>query len=161
MAYFYAKALDDWHQMIAKDTEYLLRIDPPGEGGNMSAFVNQGGWEPRASGGVPEVEVWTHFAAVYDGGEGTLKVYVNGEFAGQSARAGKPNPGNAAVNLGNWNGGSNFVGILDELAIFNVVLEEDEIMDIATGGLQEFLTIPESVEHSGKLASTWGKLKEQ
>ena len=78
MAYFYATILDDWHQLIAKDAEYLLRIDPPGEGGKMSAFISQGGWEPRASASVPEVEVWTHFAAVYDGDEGSLKVYVDG-----------------------------------------------------------------------------------
>jgi len=39
MAYFYANATVDWHQIIAKNNEYLLRIDPPGEGKNMSAFV--------------------------------------------------------------------------------------------------------------------------
>ena len=159
MAYFYSTALDDWHQMIAKDSEYLLRIDPPGEGGRMSAFVNQAGWEPRASAAVPEVEVWTHFAAVYDGGEGTLKVYVNGELAGQSGRPGKPNPGAAPVTLGNWNGSSNFVGILDDLAIFNVALEAEDILDIATDGLQETLIIDQSVQPSGKLAGTWGWLK--
>ena len=159
MAYFYAKALDDWHQMIAKNNEYLLRIDPPGEGGRMSSFMNQGGWEPRASAGVPEVEVWTHFAAVYDGGEGTLKVYVNGVESGQSARAGKPNPGNDPVTLGHWNNGNHFVGILDDLAIFNVALEVEDILDIATDGLQETLIIDQSVQPSGKLASKWGDLK--
>jgi hypothetical protein len=160
MAYFYAKALDDWHQMIAKNNEYLLRIDPPSEGGNMSAFVNlDGGWEPRASAGVPETEVWTHFAAVYDGGDGLLKVYVNGKQAGQSSRPEKPNPGNDPVTFGNWNGGNNFVGILDDLAIFNVALEEEDIMDIATDGLQVFLAIDQSVQPSGKLTSTWGRLK--
>jgi len=161
MGYFYATALDDWHQIIAKDAEYLLRIDPPAEGGSMSAFISQGGWEPRASAGVPQEEVWTHFAAVYDGDEGFLKVYVDGVSVGQSARPGGPNFGAADVTFGHWNNGSNFVGILDELAIFRAVLEEDEILSIVEAGLQEFLDVGKSVQPSGKLASTWGKMKSQ
>lgn len=162
MAYFYAEELNDWHQLIAKDAEYLLRIDPPAEGGAMSAFVSiAGSWEPRASAGVPEVEVWTHFAAAYSSDDSTLRVYVNGEPSGQSARPGKPGPGAAAVNIGNWNGGNNFVGIIDEVAIFNAALEEDDIMDIATDGLGVFLTVGQSVDSTGKLASTWGRMKDQ
>lgn len=161
MGYFYATILDDWHQIIAKDAEYLLRIDPPGEGGKMSAFISQGGWEPRASAGVPEEEVWTHFAAVYSGDEAALKVYVDGVLSGQSGRPAGPNFGNAPLTFGLWGGGSNFVGILDELAIFKAVLKEDEILAIAENGLQEFLDVGKSVQPSGKLASTWGKMKSQ
>ncbi len=161
MGYFYAKALDDWHQIVAKDAEYLLRIDPPGEGGKMSAFITQGGWEPRASANVPELEVWTHFAAVYDGEAGALRVYVDGVLGGQSARPAEPNFGNAELTFGNWGGDSNFMGILDELAIFKAVLEEDDILDIATMGLKEFLAVGQSVEPSDKLASTWGRMKSQ
>jgi len=48
MAWFYATKIDDWRQLIAKSNEYLLRIDPPGEGNRMSAFVKpNGSWEPR------------------------------------------------------------------------------------------------------------------
>jgi hypothetical protein len=160
MAYFYTKALNDWHQMIAKDAEYLLRIDPPGEGTRMSAFVNlAGGWEPRASSRAPEKEVWIHFAAVYDGDDGILKVYVDGVPSGQSARVSKPNPGNAPVTFGHWNNSSRFVGMLDDLAIFNAALEEADIMDIATDGLEHFLALGGSVQPSGKIASTWGFLK--
>ena len=85
-AWFFAEDIDSWRQLIAKDNEYLLRIDPPGEGNKMSAFVNLGGWEPRASASVPELDTWIHFSATYDGAQ--LKVYVNGEPAGQSDRAG-------------------------------------------------------------------------
>ena len=161
MGYFYATTLDDWHQIIAKDAEYLLRIDPPAEGGKMSAFISQGGWEPRASASVPIEEVWTHFAAVYDGDAGTLTVYVDGVQGGQSGRPANPNFGIADLTFGHWAGGSNFVGILDELAIFKVVMEEDDIMDIATLGLQEFLEIDQSVEPVGKLTGTWGEIKEK
>ena len=160
MAYFNAEELDDWHQIIAKDSEYLLRIDPPSEGGKMSSFVNlDGGWEPRASANVPTTDTWTHFAAVYSSDDSTLKVYVNGVSSGQSTHAGKPNPGSSPVTFGHRNGGSHFVGIIDDAAIFNIAMEEEDILSIATIGLEEFLWLGQSVKPSGKLASTWGSLK--
>lgn len=160
MAYFNAQALSDWHQMIAKDNEYLLRIDPPGEGGAMSAFVNlDGGWEPRASATVPGKDVWIHFAAVYDSDEGQLFVYVDGVLAGQSGRAGNPNPNNEPVTFGTWNDGDHFIGMIDEIAIYDVVLEAEDILSIATDGLEEFLGGELSVRFSGKLTTTWGNLK--
>ena len=162
MSYFFAEALNDWHQLIAKDAEYLLRIDPPAEGGALSAFVSvDGSWEPRASAGVPDVEVWTHFAAVYNSDDTLLRVYVNGEPKGQSARPGKPGGGNTPVTIGHWGGGSNFIGIIDEVAIFNTVLEEGDIKEIAADGLAAFLEVGQSVERSGKLTTTWGRLKDQ
>lgn len=160
MAYFNAEELDDWHQIIAKDSEYLLRIDPPSEGGSMSAFVNlAGGWEPRASANVPTTDTWIHFAAVYNSDDSTLKIYVNGVSSGQSTHAGKPNPGTAPVTLGHWNNGNYFNGIIDDVAIFNIAMEEEDILSIATIGLKEFLGAGQSVKPSGKLASAWGNLK--
>ena len=160
MAYFSAQALDDWHQLIAKNNEYLLRIDPPGEGGNMSSFVNlDGGWEPRSSAGVPEMDTWTHFAAAYNSADGKLLTYVNGELIGQSDRVGNPGPGDDPVTIGHWNDGSNFVGVIDEVAIFNVALGAEDILEIATNGLQGLLAGSASVQPADKLASTWGDLK--
>lgn len=159
MAYFYATALDDWHQILAKDTEYLLRIDPPGEGKNMSAFVSvAGGWEPRASAGVPDTKTWTHFAATYDSKTTLLIVYVNGEKKGQSARAGKATNNNNPVTVGHWGGGSRFKGIIDEIAILNVALEAEDIKNIADNGLKVMLG-PQSVQPVEKLSTTWGDVK--
>jgi len=161
MAYFYAEALDDWHQLIAKDGEYLLRIDPPSEGGAMSTFMNlDGGWEPRASASVAEMNTWTHFAAVYDGLGSTLTVYVNGVFVGEVERIGNSNPGDAPVTIGHWNEGNNFVGTIDEVAIFDVALAEEDILNIVTNGLAVILSEATAVKPSGKLSITWGDLKE-
>ena len=160
MAYLNPEALTTHHQMIAKNAEYLLRIDTPGEGGKMSAFIGLGGWEPRASAGVPEEDTWTHFAAVFNAGDRLLHVYVNGVHIGQSGRDGKTTPGGDPLTFGTWNGGSRFIGMLDEIAIFNVALEEEDIMEIATDGLQAFIGGGQSVEPSAKLTTTWGNLKE-
>jgi len=160
MAYFYATALDGWHQLIAKDAEYLLRIDPPAEGKNMSAFVwIAGAWEPRSSAGVPDTKTWTHFAATYDSKTSALITYVDGVKKAQINRAGKPSPGANPVNIGCWGAGSYFKGILDEVAILNVALTEAEIKDIAENGLKVVLKGGQSIQPVGKLATSWGDVK--
>ena len=161
MAWFFATDISTWRQLIAKSNEYLLRIDPPQEGNKMSAFVKPGGsWEPRASSHVPDEKKWIHFAATYDINEKNeqLVVYVNGKKAGVSTRPGKtavtPNP----VEIGKWGGGSYFVGIIDEAAIFNTVLSEDDLSIIVEHGLAKALGGLD-VEPGGKLTSTWATLK--
>ena len=162
MAYFSAQVLDDWHQLIAKDGEYLLRIDPPSEGGNMSSFFNlDGGWEPRSSAGVPGVDTWTHFAAAYSSADGKLRTFVNGVLITETERVGAPNPGDAPVTIGHWNDGNNFVGVIDEVAIFDVALSEADIKSIVDNGLVAALGLdgPASVKPSDKVTTTWGDLK--
>jgi len=162
MAYFNANTLNDWHQIIAKDNQYLLRIDPPSEGGKLSSFVNlAGGWEPRASAIVPELNKWYHYAATYDSSTKKLTVFVDGVKAGESDRDGNPTANDNPVTFGHWGGGSRFRGLLDEIAIFSVALSEADIKSIATQGLKSVLALDQttSVAPSGKLAITWGNLK--
>ena len=164
MAYFSAADIGDWRQLIAKSDEYLLRIDPPGEGNKMSSFVKPGGnWEPRASAAVPTLDTWIHFAATYEkdpqGGANHLKLYVNGEPAGHSTRPGNITVTANPVEIGRWGGGNYFMGLIDDVAIFNVALEADDIMDIATEGLAVVLGGGLSVDPREKTATTWGALK--
>ena len=159
MAWLFVEDIGDWRQLISKHEEYLLRIDPPGGGNTMSAFVHAaGGWEPRASANGPNTEEWTHFAATYDreaaGDTDHLKVYVNGSLAGKSMRPGDISAGGGVVEIGRW--GS--TGIIDEVAIFNVALEEADIADIAENGLHvELGGLP--VNPTGRLAIAWAALK--
>lgn len=162
MAWFFAKDITDWRQLIAKSDEYLLRIDPPQEGNKMSAFVKPGGgWEPRASSRVPGLKTWIHFAATYDSKakDNHLKVYVNGVESGASTRAGKVGLTGNPVEIGRWGGGSFFVGIIDEVAIFrNVVLEEKDFQTIMDKGLKAIWG-GEAVSPKAKLAAMWGRMK--
>jgi len=163
MAWFFATKFEDWRQLIAKSDEYLLRIDPPQEGNRMSAFVKpNGSWEPRASANVPELDTWTHFAATYDAGANAehLKVYVNGVQAGVSTRPGKVTVTGNPVEIGRWGGGSYFVGLIDEVAIFNVVLSAEDIQAIMENGLAAALG-GLAVSPKAKLATTWGDLKQK
>ena len=161
MAWFYATDISTWRQLISKSDEYLLRIDPPPEGNKMSAFVKPGGsWEPRASAHVPDEKKWIHFAATYDINEKAeqLVVYVNGEKAGVSTRPGKTAVTGNPVEIGKWGGGSYFVGIIDEAAIFNTVLSEDDLATIVEHGLAKALGGLD-VEPTSKLTTTWATLK--
>ena len=161
MAWFFATDIGDWRQLIAKSNEYLLRIDPPPEGNRMSAFVKPGGsWEPRASANVPDEDKWIHFAATYDinAKAEQLVVYVNGVKAGVSTRPGKTTVTGNPVEIGRWGGGSFFVGIIDEAAIFNTVLSEDDLATIVEHGLAKALGGLD-VEPAGKLTTTWAQLK--
>lgn len=161
MAWFFATDIGDWRQLIAKNAEYLLRIDPPQEGNKMSAFVFIGGWEPRASANVPDEDTWIHYAATYDSNENNeqLVLYVNGERAGASTRPGNIAGTNNPVEIGRWGGGSYFVGIIDEAAIFNVALGEDDLKTIMEHGLSDTLGGLASVAPTNKLTTTWATLK--
>lgn len=161
MAWLYATNIAEHRQLIAKNGEYLLRIDRAAEGNKMSAFVNIGGWEPRASSVVPETDKWIHFAATFDSGANAdqLVVYVNGERAGSSTRAGNGAGNNDAVTIGRWGGGSFFQGIIDEVAIFKSILTEDDLQTIMEHGLEKTLKGIAAVEATEKLAVTWASLK--
>ncbi len=163
MAWFFATDIEDWRQLIAKSDEYLLRIDPPQEGNKMSAFVKPGGgWEPRASARVPETDTWIHFAATYDSNEKSeqLIVYVNGEKAGASTRPGAVAVTANPVEIGKWGVGSYFVGIIDEAAIFNTILSEDEVKIIMEHGLAKALGGLDVAPSTDKLTTAWGKIRD-
>lgn len=111
---------------------------------------------------------WHHLAGRYDGS--SMKIFVDGELAAErqvdEAEAGGPNaPGivDAPVMIGagspggsgTWDPGMAF----DEAAIFNDVLEEEEIRSIYEEGLADAGYFSKAVNAGGKLATTWAKLK--
>ena len=74
--------------IVFKDGQYVLRINSPEEGSQLSFFPHAGGqWEPRISADAPAPGTWAHLVATWDGHQSML--WVNGiPFAG--TRAGKP-----------------------------------------------------------------------
>ena len=162
MGWVNAKDIGDWRQLIAKSNEYLLRIDPPNEGNRMSSFVNTNNdWGQRASSPqIPELNTWIHLAGTYDSAAKAdhLGVYVNGVRVGSSTRPGNTAITDNPVEIGRWGGGSYFVGTIDEVAIFNKVLSEDDMQTIIEHGLAKVLA-GEAVEALNKLTTTWASLK--
>ena len=108
-----------------------------------------------------EANQWYHAVGTYDFSTGLAKIYVNGKFDKQIAFTSDKNFTTFPVIIGGYGVGAYpFNGIIDEVAIFNVALEEGDIQSIATKGLGA-ATGMVAVEPSGKLASTWANLKSQ
>jgi hypothetical protein len=138
------------------DTVEFGFIDPTtvqvwSEGAGTSADVNYA---------YPEGE-WHHVAATGD--LSSLKNYLDGTLGGQTA-IGVANHGSSAFNFNIGGGGvfddvGNFyTGAIDEVAVFNVALAEDDIKTIMESGLQDTLGLA-AVSSEGKLATSWGCLK--
>lgn len=103
-------------QIVLKDKEYQLRVNPQGEGGRFALFVylNEA-WEPRLTGPLPEPGKWYHLVAKWTGTETVLE--VNGEQM-RTERRGLAVPTNSPVLVGNCR------GRVDELRINNPTLAQ-------------------------------------
>jgi hypothetical protein len=120
--------------IVAKNDEYLLRVDKPSEGGRISFFVQVGtpavSWEPRVSSLAPPVQgVWQHVAATWDGK--LLALYLDGKLQATTPHVGFPNPNPYPVMVGNFEypscHGGVFGGLLDDLRIYPRALPVEEI----------------------------------
>lgn len=105
--------------------------------------------------GLVPLNEWVHVAAVVEGGQ--HKYYINGEPAGVSG-SGIVLPGaadTANVVIGKTHEGSReFLGMIDEVRIWNRALDEDEIKGEMNKGGGETPVEPQS-----SLATTWGRMK--
>jgi len=136
-AWIYPKVIGDSSRIIiAKNDEYLLRIDKQPEGGRISFFVHVGSpavaWEPRVSSKQsPALDHWHHVVATWDGAE--LSLYLNGQLQQRRERTGSANPNPYPVMVGNFEypscHGGNFGGLIDELRIYNRALTPAEVLD--------------------------------
>jgi len=83
---------------------------------------------------VPNDE-FTHIAVTYD--SAVMKIYVNGEFDAEQDRGAQNTDTATPVLIGaRMTGGAPseyFRGVLDEVALFNVALTEEEIKSVMTG----------------------------
>ena len=122
---------------------------------------------------------WQHVVATY--GEPTLRIYVNGKLVGERENEAVknantdekliPKPGFAknrgkeapfmvgcqivGRSVAGQRPSYGVAGIVDDVAVFNHALSEDEIRVLSRQGAAQFL----AVESRGKLAVTWGRLK--
>jgi len=94
-------------------------------------FYDDGGRD-TCSPDSPPVDEWHHIAATYDGK--IFKCYIDGELAEEWAYVGKMPENTASVTFGRRSrGGTFFNGIIDEVAIYDRALSEDEVPKIMLG----------------------------
>ena len=105
-----------------------------------------------------EEGTWYHVAWTLDGQH--EMAWVDGVLLGEYDKAHEGTlPGTHPVEIGRRvGGGIPVTGAVDDVGIFSVALEEDDILLIYERGLGAATGIT-PVEPSGKLTSTWGALK--
>ena len=125
------------------------------------SFIFNGGINSSAvRGGTWEMDEWSFVALTHDGK--TLTLYVDSE-AVADLDVGKPDfteqHDGGSIWLTRWKGaaGWDFTGVLDEIAIFNTALSENNLGTIMTEGLEKAL----SVSAINTLTTTWGDIKRQ
>ena len=103
---------------------------------------------------------WHHVLMTYDGSSKAsgVKIYVDGiEKALEAAHDGLDDSikTNLNVNIGSRDDGQNlFNGIIDEVGVYNRVLDEDEVKQNFEAEESDLAVRP-----TGKLAEVWGKIK--
>ena len=97
---------------------------------------------------------WHHVAKSSDGE--TMRLFIDGNLDGEA-----PTEGTLAINgedplwIGARPGDVAATGIIDEVGFFTQALSEDELQTVMNDGL----AVLAPVEPLGKMAATWGKLK--
>lgn len=128
-------------------------FDTPG--GKIRGFVYTAPGDPVVVQGTTpmKVDIWHHLAMVYDGSE--IRIYLDGELEGEVPRKGDINRNEASVWIGKKAIESVWLdGTLDELRILNIAITEEQIQEDMEG-------ITFAVEVTGKLTTTWGRIKTQ
>ena len=75
---------------------------------------------------------WIHAAWTYDGPTDTAKIYLNGKIDWQGSKRAPNGSGNLII--GGRNGGERgFVGLIDEVVVWDVEISEEKIAQIAEG----------------------------
>lgn len=176
MAWFkYSKTAADWHATLIEKADfamprhgYLLcvrgNLDPNNKGKPLFWFGLAQGAGVHLFGTSPINDgKWYHLAATADR-KGAMKLYRDGKLEAErdiSAHQKENEDNHKPFTIGGETGVASrslVDGTIDEAALFNVVLTEDQITEIAQKGLARTLGA-EAVSPNDKLATTWAKLK--
>jgi hypothetical protein len=129
--------------------------------------IHFGGAHIVAFGTEFPLKEWTHLAFVVESGKngGKITAYTNGKLVKETQNAalnGLPGDSDTQdVVIGRTHEGARFFGgLIDEVALFNTALTEDDMADIVEDGLSRTLDIT-AVEPSQKLSVIWSTLKTQ
>ncbi len=104
---------------------------------------------------------WNHLAFTI--GNSIAKLYINGTKIGADKALAGLVLSDMSVNLSIGSAGNNgwyFNGTIDEVGIFNVALEEQDIKNIMDAGLEKASGLS-AVDISGKITTTWANVKAQ
>ena len=102
---------------------------------------------------------WHHIAISYDEKEKVQRIYTNGKLEGQGDLTHDlpQNDGNLVFMAWHSSGGNaGITGMIDEIGLYNTVLDDATIKSIHDTGLVESVTV---VDVREKLATQWSRIK--
>jgi len=162
MAWISTTSVSTWARVIDRsqwqDNGFDLALNMNTHAPLFEFFVD--GTTSQAGGTTPIDDGEWHFIAGTFGNK-IVRIYVDGVMEAQVTSAGEVDikPNDWPIRLGveaNDSKGQQYLGLIDEVAIFNRELSENEIQDVLNNGI----TTSSPVESSGKLTTTWGDIKE-
>lgn len=159
----YSGCCADDHMVIAFTTSWnnILNVFGPGRNTNQGK-VEVGSQElnPRWLFGPTTVndDQWHHLAFTYDGAKKIL--YIDGEVDIDQDTTGAFGVTGVDVHLGGTPTERIALGLMDEIGIFNVSLEQTDIQNIMNDGLGSVLGLT-PVTPQGRLTTTWANIKAQ
>jgi len=163
VAWYKGEATDSWQYLVSKEIPHNSRnysIGVNKDTGVMTTQITVGAeqWKTATGKTMLTDGEWYHMAGTYDGT--FIQSWVNGVMEGQTGEQGEPDqPEEQPLRIGAVNG-IPVKGVIDEVALFSVALEEEDIQEIMNNGLAEALQIL-AVDPAEKLAVTWGGIKEK
>ncbi|MDE0315882.1 MAG: LamG domain-containing protein [Candidatus Poribacteria bacterium] len=123
------------------------------------AITTTGGGQAYEGKSDVQTTEWQHLVFAWRSGE-QLALYIDGELDDNPTHndGGKEGKISGATKLiigkgAKDNNGTSWPGLIDEFRLYDRILEEKEIMDLASGALP--------VEPTEKLATTWANLKQK
>ena len=134
---------------VKEDITYGMFINP-------AAFVRihySGDLTLDTPGGILNANEWTHVVGTYDGE--TVRIYINGELEAETnASIAIPADSASFVIGGTADARDWYTGMIDEVKLYSRGLTEDEVKESTAGPSER------PVESAGKLAITWGNIKD-
>ena len=140
--------------VVSKYNAYIL--GPPSAGPQMCFIIHNGGWQYNSCYTPKDVTDWVHYAGTYDSKAKEKHLYANGVLSETTNPSGAITADTGPIHLGHREccaGQNHLAALIDEVAIFNVVLDEKQIKEIYNKGLAA------AVSRRGKLATAWGGIK--
>ena len=108
---------------------YMLRVQPD----TVRVYLNTSAGEVIIDGTTALApNEWAHIAVTYDGAD--ARIYVNGQVDGSMSVTGELTQSDNEVRIGRGEPAGYFMGMLDDVRLYNHALTEDELVSAMEGG---------------------------
>jgi hypothetical protein len=127
------------------------------DGDGKIRWVEHEGRDGAISTTTIQADTWYHIAVIHDLPKNESKILVNGVLE-NTAKIEQDVKTGRVVQFADGDGDC-YGGLIDEVAIFTVVLTENDIKSIMANGLEK-ATGMTAISSAGKLTTTWGDIKQ-